>query len=60
MKNNIIKFNKRKIDIELSKKGKTSFLHDDGNRYTVQRNGLGIKVFKNLSSKEDKWKQQLH
>lgn len=50
----IIKFNKRKIDIELSKKGKASFLHDDGNRYTVQRNSLGIKVFKNLSSKEDK------
>ena len=54
MKNNIIKFNKRKIDIELSKKGKTSFLHDDGNRYTVQRNGLGIKVFKNISNKENK------
>ena len=51
--NKIIPFNKKKIPLELAKKGSSTFLHNDGQKYLAyySKNG-GVVVVKSEADKK--------
>lgn len=50
--NKIIPFNKKKIPLELAKKGSSTFLHKDGRQFKIDISKGGIRVLNIKADKE--------